>query len=81
MSEITQNAIYAREVQRKWDELISWIIENNPDKKNTISRECFLETRQAIFRIANGATSIKHIEPEPEAGGAQYINDNPAPWP
>lgn len=81
MTETTQNAIFAREVQRKLDELIGWIVENVPDKKNALSRSDFLEARQSICCIASGVTNIQHIEPEPADGGAQYINDNPAPWP
>jgi hypothetical protein len=81
MSEITQNAIFAREVQRKLDELIDWILENVPDKKHTLSCSDFLAARQSICSIASGKTDLNHIEPEPADGGAQYINDNPAPWP
>lgn len=81
MSEITQNAIFARETQRKLDELIDWIIKNVPDKKDSLSRSDFLAARQSICSIASGNTHVNHIEPEPADGGAQYINDNPAPWP
>jgi len=81
MSEITQNAIFAREVQRKLDELISWIVENVPDKNHRLSRSDFLEARQSICSMVSGTANIQHIEPEPADGGAQYINDNPAPWP
>lgn len=81
MSEITENAIFAREVQRKLDELINWIVENSPLQTNTLLPRDFSEARQSIYRVATGVTNIQHIEPEPEDGGAQYINDNPAPWP
>ena len=81
MSEITQKAIFAREVQRRLDELFGWIVDNVPDKKNVLSLKDFLEARQTICKIASDDTNIQHIEPEPEDGGAQYINDNPAPWP
>jgi len=81
MSEITENAIFTREVQRKLDELIHWIVENSPAKNHSLLPRDFSEARQSIYRIATGDISLEHIEPEPEAGGAQYINDNPAPWP
>ncbi len=81
MSETTQNAIFAREVQRKLDDVIDWILENVPNKKTTLTRSDFLEARQSICSIASGITNLNHIEPEPAEGGAQYINDNPAPWP
>jgi len=81
MSEITENAIFAREVQRKLDELINWIVENNPAKSNNLLPSDFSEARQSIYQTATGNSDLHHIEPEPEDGGAQYINDNPAPWP
>ena len=81
MSEITQKAIFAREVQRRLDELFGWIVDNVPDKKNVLSHKDFLEAGQTICKIASDDTNIQHIEPEPEDGGAQYISDNPAPWP
>ncbi|GGY70100.1 hypothetical protein GCM10011613_13130 [Cellvibrio zantedeschiae] len=82
MSEITQNAIFAREVQRRVDDLIAWIVENSPDKEHQLSISNFRDVRQTLFGLAtNGSNVLQHIEPEPEQGGAQYINDNPAPWP
>jgi hypothetical protein len=81
MSEITQNAIYVREVHRKLDELIDWIIENSPDKNGALSQGDFLAARYSMYAVASGHTHFQHIEPEPADGGAQYINDNPAPWP
>jgi hypothetical protein len=81
MSEKTQNAIFAREVQRRLDELIDWIVKNSPDKKDTVTRRDFLDTRKSMCSIASGDINLNHIEPEPADGGAQYINDNPAPWP
>lgn len=81
MSEKTQTAIFAREVQRRLDELINWIVENSPDKNNAFTKSDFVDVRQNIYRITSGDNNLQHIEPEPEEGGAQYINDNPAPWP
>jgi hypothetical protein len=81
VSEKTQNAIFARDVQRRTDELIDWILDHSPDQQRQLSREDFRDVRQALFSIAVGDSTLQHIEPEPEEGGAQYINDNPAPWP
>lgn len=80
MSEITQAAIFARDVQRKVDDLIHWIVENSPNK-TALSIADFRDARESICTIAGGEVNLQHIEPEPEEGGAQYINDNPAPWP
>lgn len=81
MSEITQHAIFARDVQRRTDELIDWILAHSPDEKRHLNHADFEEARQALFSVAVGDTILQRIEPEPEEGGAQYINDNPAPWP
>ncbi len=81
MSEITQHAIFAREFQRRVDELISWAVENSSDSNRKLMREDFTEARKAICDLAAGDGILKHIELEPEHGGPQYINDNPAPWP
>lgn len=81
MSEITQHAIFAREFQRRVDELINWAVENSSDSSRKLMREDFTEARQIICNLAAGDGILKHIEPEPEQGGPQYINDNPAPWP
>lgn len=81
MSDKTQEAIFAREVQRRVDDLITWIIESSPEKKRALSREDFQNAKQNFCGIAAGDTNLQLLEPEPEQGGAQYINDNPAPWP
>ncbi|MFO1387583.1 hypothetical protein [Cellvibrio sp.] len=81
MSDKTQEAIFAREVQRRVEDLITWIIENSPDKNRVLSREDFHDAKQNLCGIVAGDTNLQLLEPEPEQGGAQYINDNPAPWP
>lgn len=81
MSEITQKAIFTRELQRRLDELINWIVESAPDKTTALAKKDFAEVRQSVLYIASCGVDVQVIEPEPEAGGAQYINDNPAPWP
>jgi len=81
MSEITQKAIFTRELQRRLDELINWIVESSPDKKIVLAKKDFADIRQFILHIASAGVDVQAIEPEPEEGGAQYINDNPAPWP
>jgi hypothetical protein len=83
MSEKTQEAIFAREVQRRVDDLIEWVIASSPspDNKRKLSREDFQSVKQTLCSLATGDTNLQLLEPEPEQGGAQYINDNPAPWP
>ena len=81
MSEKAQEAIFAREVQRRIDDLVDWIVASSPDKKRNLSREDFQSIKKTLCSLAAGDTNLQLLEPEPEQGGAQYINDNPAPWP
>ena len=81
MSDITKNAIFAREVERKVDELIAWIVANSPDQKAAVSNKDFAKIREQFCILAGGDSYIAQHVPEPSEGGPQYINDNPAPWP
>jgi len=80
MTDKTQDAIFAREVERRMDELISWSIANAPHKSVQLTPKDFKNVRQEFCRIATCNSQLLS-EPEPEEGGSQYINDNPAPWP
>ncbi|HWV14031.1 MAG TPA: hypothetical protein VN030_01280 [Cellvibrio sp.] len=80
MSDITQNAIFVREVERRVDELVTWILANCPDKKLSLSRRDFTVARDHICKSVGGNAGSEYA-PEPAEGGPQYINDNPAPWP
>lgn len=80
MSEQTEAAIFTREVERRLDDLVRWVIDNRPRKSVSLSPQDFNALRREFCEIANCNTGLLS-EPEPEQGGPQYINDNPAPWP
>lgn len=70
---------FTQELSTKLDEVIQWAVENSPVTEITLSPQDFTKIREKFLRTATGEN--RHTEPEPEEGGAQYINDNPAPWP
>lgn len=79
--EISKEANYGQEVERKIDELITWAVACAPHQASKLSIDDFAEVRRQFCTIAKGGGSPLEQEPEPSEGGAQYINDNPAPWP
>jgi hypothetical protein len=81
MSQATKEPSYAQQLETRIDELISWAIANQPHLTTKLSASDFSEPRESFCRIAKGGGTPVNQEPEPADGGAQYINDNPAPWP
>ncbi|RYY03288.1 MAG: hypothetical protein EOO53_09050 [Gammaproteobacteria bacterium] len=72
---------YAQELEARIDSVVEWAIANQPHKIAQLSKDDFIEPRERFITIAKGGGSVPNQEPEPSEGGAQYINDNPAPWP
>lgn len=81
MIEVEQELSYAQQLELKLNDLIDWAIANQPHKLSKLSRDDFNEVCDQFCTIAKGGGSLLEQEPEPSEGGAQYINDNPAPWP
>ena len=80
MPEITTKPGFARELNHKLDEIIQWTIENSPVQTPPLTQKDFTEARKNFMATAiAGPPQMR--EPEPSEGGAQYINDNPSPWP
>lgn len=77
----TENLSYAQELELRIDELIDWAIANQSHTLTKLSKADFSEPREKFTTIAKGGGTLLKQEPEPADGGAQYINDNPAPWP
>lgn len=71
---------FARELNDKLDELIQWAIENSPVQEPPLTQKDFTDIRKSFLATAIAGPPLMR-EPEPSEGGAQYINDNPAPWP
>jgi len=80
MSETTVKPGFARKLNHKLDELIQWSIDNSPVQDPPLTQKDFTEVRKHFLATAIAGTPQMR-EPEPSEGGAQYINDNPAPWP
>ena len=65
---------FVGELWQRFEQLQAWAVENWPDKEHPLSSADFVESRKEIL-------GLRHSEPEPEQGGAQYVDLNPAPWP
>lgn len=77
-----QRRQFVGELWRRFEALQQWAIENWPDQQHPLSNADFVEARKEILALnqerrpapATGAA-------EPEAGGPQYIDVTPTPWP
>jgi hypothetical protein len=81
-----QRRQFINEVWQRFEEVQNWAIANWPDRDRPLSSSDFVEARKEI--LALGLTGDARLsqpaqagEPEPEQGGAQYIEVTPAPWP
>jgi hypothetical protein len=72
---------FSMALDQKLDELIAWSIKNTSAKDADLRFSDFTRLRKEFHKLATGNLHATEPEPEPEEGGAQYINDNPAPWP
>lgn len=79
-----ETAQFEAEMKQRFEALMTWAIENWPDRKHPLSRSDFDKARREIARLAEGGPNIgeRNAEiPEPSENGPQYVNSNPAPWP
>ena len=77
-------AEFAAELKQKFEALVTWAIEQSPDKTSPLERSDFDTARKEITLIAEGKSDVgdRNAEvPEPSEDGPQYVNVNPAPWP
>jgi hypothetical protein len=76
---------FISELWQRFEQLQAWAEENWPDKEHPLSSADFVESRKEILGLRNPAQAPGRArlegEPEPEQGGAQYVDLNPAPWP
>jgi hypothetical protein len=66
------------------DELTVWAISHWPDRQHPLTKAHFGAVRAAFAAIAElqpAARPPGAPVPGPAAGGPQYIDSNPAPWP
>ncbi|MYM66859.1 hypothetical protein GTP45_08460 [Pseudoduganella sp. FT55W] len=69
------------ELWQRFEQLQAWAVENWPDKEQPLSSADFVEARKEILGLRNPTPAAAPRAPEPEQGGPQYIDMNPAPWP
>jgi hypothetical protein len=75
---------FAAQLALRFDDLIQWAVTQWPDKDRPLTAAHFERARAEFAALAAGdyaATAGNAAEPEPEHGGAQYIDVTPAPWP
>lgn len=74
---------FGMELDRRLDEVIAWAVKECPEQSANLAYADFEKIRTDFHQLATG--EIKADNPlsdaEPDEGGPQYINDNPAPWP
>ncbi|WP_343729699.1 hypothetical protein [Duganella sp.] len=74
---------FISELWQRFEQLQAWAVENWPDKEHPLSSADFVASRKEILGLRNPAQAPAGApaEREPEQGGPQYIDLNPAPWP
>ncbi|MYM27692.1 hypothetical protein GTP58_05110 [Duganella sp. CY15W] len=74
---------FISELWQRFEQLQAWAVENWPDQEHPLSSADFVESRKEILGLRNPsqAPAGQPADREPEQGGAQYVDLNPAPWP
>ena len=74
---------FGMELDKKLDEVIAWAVKECPIKEANLAYADFAKVRTDFHQVATGEVKANNplSDAEPEDGGPQYINDNPAPWP
>lgn len=75
---------FAAQLALRFDDLAQWAVTHWPDKERPLTIAHFERARAAFAAVTDGdypSTAVNAGEPEPEQGGAQYIDVTPAPWP
>lgn len=74
---------FINELWERFEELQQWAEANWPDQENPLTSADFVEARKEILGLRNPSQAPGKVPEarEPEQGGAQYVNLNPAPWP
>jgi hypothetical protein len=78
-----QRRRFISELWQRFEQLQAWAEENWPDQEHPLSSADFVESRKEILGLRNPAQAPggTPADREPEQGGAQYVDLNPAPWP
>lgn len=75
------NQAYSKELSRRFEELVRWAIDNWPERGRPLSEADFARVRQEMVQLGVPPETIVKEAPDPAAGGEQYVNINPSPWP
>lgn len=79
-----EHAEFSKELKQRFEEFATWTIANWPDKDTPPSTRDFDVARKEIATLTTRDFDLGKRNaaiPEPEDGGPQYSNVNPAPWP
>jgi len=73
---------FVGELWQRFEQLQAWAVEHWPDKAHPLSSADFVESRKEILGLRNPAQApAQPPAREPEQGGPQYEDVDPAPWP
>lgn len=75
---------FAEALALRVDELTVWAISHWPDPQHPLRPEHFNAVREAFAAIAALQPVLRPAEaalPSPSAGGPQYLDSDPTPWP
>ena len=76
-----QRTAFIHELWQRFEVLQKWAIANWPDKEQPLTSSDFIASRQEILTLGDGHHAPPQHAREPEAGGPQYEEVTPAPWP
>jgi hypothetical protein len=71
---------FAAEVARRFEDFTKWTISNWPQPAHPLDQSDFNASRREIAGLLGDKLSSEQTD-SPSAGGPQYVNMNPAPWP
>ncbi len=76
-----QRAEFINELWQRFEVLQQWAIANWPDQERRLSSADFVAARKEILNLGEARRVPLQLVPEPSAGGPQYEELRPAPWP
>lgn len=83
MAEQEARDAFAVEMARRFEEFVSWSIANWPAPASPLMESDFAACRTELQGLLGKRLDEAEVgeAADPAAGGAQYVNSNPAPWP
>ncbi|MET3135093.1 hypothetical protein AAKU55_005396 [Oxalobacteraceae bacterium GrIS 1.11] len=81
MDQEEQRRAFVSELWHRYDELQQWAIEHWPDQQRPLTSADFTQARLEILELGAARPAPQRQQLEPAAGGVQYVDVTPAPWP